>query len=127
MMVQVGFWQLAFTKRAAIHHEQVPDIMRLLKLIQDRGLRVAAHARSAQFMDGPALSQDTAIHMHNVEARSLEHLLGSFLHVLSHAMFVVAKLVMKTQSRDAPLIFHNRIQIDVVFVTRQRLRRMRPC
>src|SRR5439155_10860101 len=34
-------------------------------------------------------------------------------------MFVVAKLVMKTQRWHAPFVFHHRIQIHVIFVARQ--------
>ena len=40
---------------------------------------------------------------------------------MSSAMrvFVVAELVVKAQSRDAPLVFHHGIEIDIVFVACQ--------
>src|ERR1700682_4287851 len=59
--------------------------------------------------------------MHNLEARGLEHLLGRFLHVLSHAVLVVAKFIVKTQGGDSPLVLHHGIKVDIVFIARQNL------
>ena len=54
-----------------------------------------------------------------LESCGLEHFLRRFSHVLGHAVFVVAKLVVKAQSRNAPLVFHHGVEIDIVFITRQ--------
>src|SRR5467141_91902 len=93
--------------------------MRLLELVQDGGFRVAAHARGAEFVDGPTFGENAAVDMNDFETGGLEHLLGGFLHVFGHAVFVVAEFVMETQRGDAPLVFHDGIEVDIVFVARQ--------
>src|SRR5258706_44918 len=70
---------------------------------------------------GLASGGEVAADMRNLEAGSLEHFLGGYLHVLGHAMFVVAELVVETQRGDAPLVFHYGIKVDVIFVARQDL------
>src|SRR6266566_8398874 len=79
------------------------------------------HAHGAEFMDGPTFSEDPAADMHDLESCRLEHLLRGFLHVLGHAVLVVSKLVVKTQRRDSPLVFHHRIEFNVIFVARKHL------
>src|ERR1700738_351136 len=45
-------------KRSGVGHEEIPDIVGLAIAVQGRGLRVAAHAHSAQFMDDLAALRD---------------------------------------------------------------------
>src|SRR5712675_388959 len=57
--------------------------------------------------------------MHNLETGGFEHFLRRFLHVLGHAVLVISKLIMKTQRRNAPLVFDLRIEFNKVLVTCQ--------
>src|SRR3954467_4193268 len=70
-------------------------------------------------MDGPALREYAGSHVDILESSGLEHFLCCFSHVLSHTVFVVAKLVMKAQSRNSPFVFHDWVEIDIIFITRQ--------
>src|SRR5436853_6298269 len=72
-------------------------------------------------MNRPAFSEHPASDVHNLESRGLEHLLRRLFHVLGHAVLVVSELIVKTQGGNAPLVFHYRIQINVVFVALQNL------
>src|ERR1700682_3497478 len=72
-------------------------------------------------MNGPAFGENAAAHMHNLETSGFEHLLGGFLHVIGHAVFVVTELVVKTQRGDSPLVLHNGIEVDIVLIARQNL------
>src|SRR6516162_5229520 len=72
-------------------------------------------------MNRPAFREHPASDVHDFESRGLEHLLSRFFHVLGHAVLVVSELIVKTQGGNAPLVFHYRIQINVVLVARQNL------
>src|SRR5579883_3448484 len=104
---------------AAIDDEEILDVVRLLELIEHRPLGVVTHAGGAEFVDGPALGQDAVADMHDFETGGLEHFLGGFLHVASHVVFVVAKLIVKAQRRNSPLVLHNGIEVHVILVARQ--------
>src|SRR5260370_21023953 len=67
-------------------------------------------------MDGPAFGEHAAANVDNLETGSFEHFLRGFLHVFGHAVLVVAEFIMKTQSRDAPLVFDDRIEVDIILV-----------
>ena len=60
---------------AAVDDEEVPDVVRLLELIQDRRLPVRAHPGRAELVNRPALRQHRAIDVDDLEAGLLEHLL----------------------------------------------------
>src|SRR4030088_2345166 len=68
-------------------------------------------------MDGPALGEHATADMHDLEARGFEHFLRRFFHVFGHAVFVVAEFVMEAQRGDAPFIFYDGIEIDIVFIS----------
>src|SRR5579883_2761520 len=89
------------------------------EVIEHRPLGVVTHAGGAEFVDGPALGQDAVADMHDFETGGLEHFLGGFLHVASHVVFVVAKLIVKAQRRNSPLVLHNGIEVHVILVARQ--------
>src|SRR5580704_9724486 len=59
--------------------------------------------------------------MDDLEASGFEHFLGGFLHVLGHLVLVVAKFIVEAQGGYAPLVFHNGIEIYIVFVAGQDL------
>src|SRR5580692_415201 len=106
-------------KGAAVHYKQILHVMRLLKLVQYRGFGIVSHARRSKFVDRPSFRKHAVAHIDNLQSRGLEHLLRCFLHVLGHIVFVLAKLVMKAQRRNAPFVFHYRIEIDEVLIARQ--------
>src|SRR2546422_4396549 len=98
------------TRRAhvarAVHHEQVAHVVRLLKLVQHRGLGVGPHACGAQLVYGPTFGEDLAINAHHFDPRGLEHFTTRRDHVLGHLALVVRELVMKPQHRDPPPVLH---------------------
>src|SRR5712692_6022244 len=59
------------TRRAdvarAVDDQQVPDVVRLLKLVHHRGLGIVAHPRGAQLVDGPPLRE----HLSSVPTTSI--------------------------------------------------------
>src|SRR6266571_8911074 len=59
------------TRRAdvarAVDDKQVPDVVRLLKLVQHRGLGIVAHARRAQLVDRPPLREHFVVRPHNLD------------------------------------------------------------
>src|SRR2546423_7019788 len=57
--------------------------------------------------------------MQNFESRGFEHFLSSFLHVLGHAVLVVAEFIMKAQRGNSPFVLHDGVEVDVIFVARQ--------
>src|SRR5437867_3562031 len=113
------------TRRAdvarAVYDKQVPDVVRLLKLVQHRRLGIVAHPRGAQLVDGPSRSQHLAIDAHHLDPGSLEHLAPRRNHVLGPLPLVVAELVVKAQDRDAPAVLRRGIQVDVALVAGQDL------
>src|SRR5882757_6490766 len=111
-----GILATGVDKGAAIDDEQILYVVRLLKLVQHRSLGIATHARGAHLMDGPAFSEHATADVYDLEARRFKHFLCGFLHVLGHAVLVVAEFVMKTQRRDAPLVFDDRIEVDIILV-----------
>src|SRR5579885_486523 len=104
---------------AAIDNEESLDVVRLFELIEHRGFGVVTHAGGAEFVDGPAFGEDAVADMHDFETGGLEHFLGGFLHVASHVVFVVAKLIVKAQRGNSPLVLHNGIEVHVIFVARE--------
>src|SRR3989449_7523972 len=108
------------TRRAhvarAVHHEQVAHVVRLLKLVQHRGLGVGPHACGAQLVYGPTFGEDLAINAHHFDPRGLEHFTTRRDHVLGHLALVVRELVMKPQHRDPPPVLHLGVQVDLALV-----------
>src|SRR6516225_12334097 len=97
-------------ERAAVHHEQVFHVVRLLELVEHGSLGIVSHTRSSQLMNGPAFGENPVVDVDDFKSRLLEHLFRSFLHVLAHFVFVVAKLVMKAQRRYAPFVLHRGVE-----------------
>src|SRR5205809_7261101 len=51
----------------AVHDKQVPDVVRLLKLVQHRRLGIVAHPRGAQLVDGPSFREDLLVLAHHFD------------------------------------------------------------
>ena len=58
MMVSVGFLSGLVTKGCGIGHEHVLHIVRLAVFVQHRSLRIAPHARGAEFVNDHAAVRD---------------------------------------------------------------------
>src|SRR5205809_4440004 len=111
------------TRRAdvarAVDDKQVPDVMRLLKLVQHRGLGIVAHARRAQLVDRPPLREHFLVRPHNLDPGRLEHFAARRDHVLGHLALVVREVIVEAQHRDPPGVLRLGIQVDVALVARQ--------
>src|SRR4029450_9465184 len=42
-------------------------------------------------------------------------------HVRAHLLFVVTKFVVEAEDRDAPFVFHRRVDVDVILVASENL------
>src|SRR3989449_980176 len=111
------------TRRAdvarAVDDKQVPDVVRLLKLVQHRGLGIVAHARRAQLVDRPPLREPFLVRPHNLDPGRLEHFAAGRDHVLGHLALVVREVIVEAQHRDPPGVLRLGIQVDVALVARQ--------
>src|SRR5882724_8266868 len=114
-----GILATGIDESAAVHDEQVFDVVRLLVLIEDRGFRIVAHARGAHFVDGPTLGQDAVAGMDDFKSGGLKHFLGGVPHVLGHLVFVVAEFVMEAQRGNAPFVLHDGIEVHIIFIAGQ--------
>ena len=95
--------------------------MRLLELIDHGLLRIGSHTRRAQLVDGPAFGEQVPADADDFEARGLEHLLRGIGHIGGHLALVIAELVVEAEHRNSPPVFHDRVKIHVVFVSRKHL------
>ena len=126
MMVQVGFWQRA--------DEALPSTTKRFFTSCDcwNWFRtdffgsLPMRAVPSSWIDQPSVSTRLA-DVHDLEAGGLEHFLGGLRHVRGHLVFVVAELVVEAKRRNAPLVFHHGIEIDISFRSGPELRRSRPC